>query len=316
MTVSMRDRRDFLQAALAGATALALPPAASAGIFSRSSKAAQIEATSLSDTVTLYTGAGANVVTLSGPDGLLMIDGGLAEHSPALLKAISEHSGKKKIQVLFNTHWHPEQTGSNLTLGKAGTKIIAHENTRLWLTTEVHVDWQNKTYKPLPKQALPTETFYTNGSLKFGDETVEYGHLFQAHTDGDIYVFFREQNILVAGGVVTVGSYPISDYCTGGWIGGMVRATQTLLDLTNANTRIVPADGPAQGRDHLQAQHDMLSTLRTRYVEMMRKGMGRDDMIAAGATKEFDAKWGDPTVFVSNIYPGLWAHVRELGGIV
>jgi hypothetical protein len=49
---------------------------------------------------------------------------------------------------------------------------------------------------------------------------------------------------------------------------------------------------------------------------MMRQGMGAEDMLAAGVTKEFDAKWGDPTQFVNASYRGMWLHVRELGGVV
>jgi hypothetical protein len=56
--------------------------------------------------------------------------------------------------------------------------------------------------------------------------------------------------------------------------------------------------------------------MRTRFVEMMRKGMSAKDMLAAAPTKEFDAKWGDPQLFITNAYPGLWGHVREIGGIV
>ena len=144
---------------------------------------------------------------------------------------------------------------------------------------------------------------------------MEYGHLPKAHTDGDIYVFLRTANILVAGDVVSQ-SYPILDYTTGGWIGGLTDATKTLLDLTNADTRIVPGSGPVLTRAHLQAQYAMLTEVRARLVELLKKGMSARDMIAAGPTKEFDQRWGDPDLFIGNAYKGLWGHVRELGGIV
>ena len=83
-------------------------------------------------------------------------EGGTAERSAELLKVVAEQTGGKPVQVLFNTHWHLENTGSNDTLGKAGAKIIAHENTKLWMTTEFHVQWQNRTYKPRAKEAGPT----------------------------------------------------------------------------------------------------------------------------------------------------------------
>lgn len=275
-----------------------------------------IAATKLADNFVQITGAGANVLALNGPDGVLMVDGGVAERSADLLRFVSGQSGNRPVQVLFNTDWHPEHTGSNEALGKAGAKIIAHENTKLWLGAEFDVAWQKKTYEPLPKAALPNETFYTSGKMTFGKEQIEYAVMPQAHTDGDSYVFFPGPNILVAGHVMSVGSYPILDYSTGGWIGGLVNAQKTLLQLANEKTRILPGYGPVQTRADLQAQNEMCSTLKDRLIKLMKKGMGPREMIAAQPTKEFDAKCGNPEQFIFNAYKGLWGHVRELGGIV
>jgi hypothetical protein len=96
----------------------------------------------------------------------------------------------------------------------------------------------------------------------------------------------------------------------------MVDATKALIERSDDRTRIVPGKGPVQTKADLQAQLEMLTAVKDKLVAMMRKGMGADDMLAQQATREFDAKWGDPTLFVSNAYKGLWAHVRELGGIV
>ena len=161
---------------------------------------------------------------------------------------------------------------------------------------------EKRTYKAKPPGARPTKTFYTKGSMTVGGERLEYGHLGQAHTDGDIYVFLPASNVLVAGDVLSVGTYPIADYTTGGWLGGMVTATKTLIDMSNAETRVIPGTGPVQTRADLQAQHDMLNTMRDRLAKMMRQGMGASDMLAAGATKDFDERWGDPKLFVSVTY--------------
>jgi glyoxylase-like metal-dependent hydrolase (beta-lactamase superfamily II) len=299
-------RRDFLKMLLGGAIcanrAFAQPASITAG--------------KLTDNFSLITGSGSNVLILTGPDGVLMVDGGPAERSADLLRVVAEQSKGRPVQALFNTDWHWAHTGSNETLGKAGAKIIAHENTKLWLGAEVFVEWENRTYKPRPPAALPNQTFYTTGKMTFGKERIEYGYMLQAHTDGDIYVFFPGPNILVAGDVLSVGSYPILDYSTGGWITGLVDANAALLKLANAETRIVPGNGPVQTRADLQAQHDMCVTLKDRILKLMRQGMGPEDMIAAAPTKDFDAKWGDPKLFLSNAYRGLWGHVRELGGIV
>ena len=299
------NRRDFLRTLGAG---LAFSQLGSAQT--------PITATKLADNYIHIAGAGSNVLLVTGPDGALLVDGGSPEHSAELLKVVSEQSGGRIVQTLFNTHWHPESTGSNDALGKAGAKIIAHENTKLWMGTDITCKWRNKTFQPRAKEALPNQTFYTTGKMTFGKEQIVYGYLGQAHTDGDIYVFFPGPNVLMAGDVLAVGQYPILDYTTDGWIGGLSDACKTLLGVGDAQTRIIPGVGPLQARADLQAEADMCAIMRTKFVELLRKGMSAKDMLAASATKDFDAKWGNPELFVTNAYPGLWGHVREVGGIV
>jgi cyclase len=307
------DRRSFLKAAIAGAAGASLSLRALAG----SSKEA-ITVVSLTDQIVQITGAGGNVVALTGSDGVLLVDSGVEERSRDLLGTVQRLPGGKHIHTLINTHWHWDHTGGNQHLGKDKVKIIAHQNTKLWLGADFYCDWQDsRHYTPRPQAAWPTETFYTGvQKLTANGEEVVYGYLPRAHTDGDVYVFFPKANVLVAGGLVSVGSYPILDYTTGGWIGGMSDASKSLLGVANKDTRIVPGVGPVQTYADLQAQSEMLSTMRERLADLMRKGMGTDDWAANPPTREFDARWGDPRLFLANAYRGLWGHVRELGKIV
>jgi cyclase len=317
-------RRDFLRLVVGGAAGLSLPAPA----FAQRSTAADpvavtpagpvtpVTAVPLTENLLHFTGAGGNVLVLNAPDGLVMINGGADARSAALFDAIGEHAAGRRIQTLFNTDWHREHTGSNQAAGRSGAQIIAHAHTKEYLGAEIYVDWQNRTYKPLPPQALPTQTFYTSGSMTAGAERIDYGHLGQAQTDAAIYVFCRTANVLVAGDALSVGQYPIADYTTGGWLGGLLAANKTLLALANADTRIVPGTGPIQTRAGLQAQHDMLAAMMDRFPKMMKQGLGPDDILAAAPTKEFDATWGRPDLFVTTAYRSMWLHVRELGGIV
>jgi glyoxylase-like metal-dependent hydrolase (beta-lactamase superfamily II) len=152
--------------------------------------------------------------------------------------------------------------------------------------------------------------------MTFGKEEIQYGYMLHAHTDGDVYVFLPGSNVLVTGDVFTVGTYPIMDWCTGGWIRGLKEGSRALLGLTDAQTRVVPGAGPIQTRNDVQLQTDMTSTMETRFLDMTRKGMTPKEMWATQPTKEFDARWGDPTLFIGNAYPGITNHVREIGGVV
>ncbi len=315
------QRRDFLRdgiaaaagAALAASTAQASTAQGSSARGSTAHDASELSVTPLGGGLSLIRGGGGNVTLFDSPAGVLLVDGGSPERTKDILRLVREHTGRSRVDLLFNTHWHWEQTGSNRTLGPEGTRILSHENTRLWLGTVINEKWQHRVYEPLPKPARPNRTFYTTGSLEFGGETIDYGHMPQAHTDGDIYVYFRKADVLVAGDVVSVGQYPIIDYCTDGWIGGTVNATQTLLKLSSSGTRIVPGTGPVRSRSDLEREHAMLSAVKLRLSELLAQGLSAKEMLAEGATKKFDAEWGDPTLFVTNAYPGLVEHAYELG---
>lgn len=298
------DRRAFLAAA--GSTA------ACALYAGQPAPAAPVEV-KLAERLWLIAGYGGNVTLFDSPAGVLLVDGGAPTHSARLLQHVQRLTGSPRVHTLFNTHWHHDQTGSNLALGKAGTRIIAHEYTKLWLTTDVESRWEGRTYQPLPRAALPNQTFYTTGSLDFGGEQIDYGHLGQAHTDGDIYVHFRNANVLVAGDVVSAGRFPIIDPDSNGWIGGLASAVESLAGLCNDRTQVVPGSGLPQGLAHLKAEQAMLDTLRQRLARLIAQGMSAAEMIAAKPAAEFEAEWGDPALFIRNAYPGMAHRARELG---
>jgi cyclase len=301
------DRRRLLTGAFFGAVALRAP----AGHVAAAKEPLRV--VELGSKLFLITGAGGNVVARTGADGVLLVDGGLAARSRELLRLVARLSRRKRIHTLFNTHWHWDHTGSNEAVHRAGATIIAHHFTRLWLGGDFYVEWENRPYRPRPPEALPSQTFRKRGELVFDGETIEYGHLPRAHTDGDIFVRFTGANVLVAGDTLSVGRYPLIDYSTGGWIGGMIDANRTLLGIADAGTRIIPGTGAPQVRADLQGQADMLAAVKQRLIAMMGKSFSTREMLEHGATREFDAQWGDPTQFVANAHKSLWAHSYALG---
>jgi glyoxylase-like metal-dependent hydrolase (beta-lactamase superfamily II) len=259
-----------------------------------------------------------NVVAQTSAGGVVLVDGGSAKASDALMKTISELPGSTQVQTLFNTHWHPEQTGLNETIGKAGKTIISHENTRLWLSTDITWSWNGQHFKRLPKNAQPNKTFYTTGqldTLSTGTPSqrsldIKYGYIPDAaHTDGDMYVYFPKQNVLVVGDVVSNHGWPVVDWQTGGWIGGLAGALPRLVTLANDQTRIVPGRGPVMSLAELKTQATMYSTIYDRLSGLLNKGRGPSEAVAAKPTKEFDAQMGNPDEFVRRAFESLWAYL-------
>ena len=130
--------------------------------------------------------------------------------------------------------------------------IVAQENTRLWLTTDVTWPWNGQKFKRLPKIAQPNKTFYTMGQLESG---VRYGYIPDAaHTDGDLFVYFPKQNVLAVGDAVSGEGWPVVDWTTG-----------TTLQLTGtARTAFDGATGERRTRFgiDLTVQSDSASPLR------------------------------------------------------
>ena len=297
-------RREFFQSLAAGATALSL----SRTLFAQK----RLETAKLTDKVTLITGAGNNIVALTGDGGSLLVDCGDAAHAQEVLALAGS------VKTVINTHWHLESTGANDAMAKVGAKIASHVNTELWMTQEIIHDWEKKVFPPRVKEALPTDTFYTSPhKTTFAGEPIEYGLMPMAHTDGDIYVYFRQSNVLIAGDVVQPGRLPLLDWPTGGWIGGMQDAQRTLLSLANDTTKIVPGTGPVMTKAELQMSLELMTKVREHLVKLVKQGMGPQDLITAKAMKDFEGQLaGDPEPFLYTAYRGLYAHARELGGVI
>lgn len=299
-------RRDVLRSAVTGLGAALLPAAARRALAAGTG---ELSSTRVSGRVTRITGAGANVLVLDTADGLAVVDSGAPEHADALKGFLRETFGGKPVRALFNTHWHLSHTGANETMREAGARVFAHEHTRLWMSTEYYVEWEKKSYPPRSAAALPTDTFHSSDpqplALEVGGQRIEYGHLPEAHTDGDIYVRFTNENVVAVGDVLGVGAYPLPDFSTGGWIGGLQMSTRMLLELTDPATRIVAGEGPVQARAALEAQAEMLDTLRERIRVRMIAGKSVDEILAEGVGEGYEA-WGDPAQFVANVYDGLW----------
>jgi hypothetical protein len=97
-----------------------------------------------------------------------------------------------------------------------------------------------------------------------------------------------------------------------GWLGGRADSQQKLLELSNAQTRIVPSYGPVIGRAELQAELDMTRMLFDRMLELVKKGMSAQDMIDAGVMKGLNRTFDDPFKFAYDAHKGYWAHHNGL----
>ena len=299
-TSSLFSRRRLLRAALAGAIAGGLAP----GSRTRAQPGPAIATTELGG-LFLLQGAGCNVLALPGPNGALMVDGGLAANAGPLLAAVLAATGTTRVDTLVNTHWHPEQTGANERVGSAGGRILAHEKTAMYLGASVYSAVFEGRLAPLSEAGRPTATVRGDDTLEFAGESIGVGYLPAAHTDGDLYLHFRAQDVVAAGGVVSAERWPLLDYRNGAWYGGRVRAVQWLADLVEPDTRVVPADGRVLTGAEIVRQRDIYLELFETLIGYMNRGFGPEDAARENPLAMYEDEFGDAREFLYGAYRSM-----------
>ena len=253
------------------------------------SGAAPIEQLKLTDSLTMLSGPGGNVVVLNGPDGKVVVDT-FVTTAWDKLKSTLDAMGNARVATVIDTHWHFDHADNNGSFRKLGARVVAHENTSKRLT-QTH-ELLGMRFEPAPKDALPTDTFATSHKLSANGDEILLSYVPPAHTDTDISIRFAKGNVLHLGDLFFNGIYPFIDAGTGGSIDGMIAAATATLKEVDGNTKIVPGHGPLADRAALTKFRDMMVTVRDRVAKLKKAGRTLDEVNASAPTKDLDPVWG------------------------
>ena len=278
--------------------------------------------------VWMLASAAGNAAVQIGPDGVLVVDtmtDGLAEKMVAEIRRLA---GDKPIRWIINTHAHPEHTGGNARVAEAGEAIIAgnfvgqagqaaanyaqifaHENVALRLARA------NGDGAEYPVFAQPSDTFYTpEFDLHFNGEAVQLIHVPDAHSDGDVMVFFRKSDVLVTGGLFLTSAFPTIDAAQGGHISGIVAGLNRMLDITvpeekqEGGTFVIPGSGRLADEADVVDYRDMVTIIRDRVLDAIAKKRTLEQVKAARPAADYEGRWSPSRAatdaFVEAIYRG------------
>ncbi|PWU04872.1 MAG: hypothetical protein C5B51_15915 [Terriglobia bacterium] len=248
--------------------------------------------------VFMLLGAGGNTTLQAGKDGALVVDTQFAELAPKIVAEIRKLT-ERPIIWMVNTHVHPDHTGGNEALSKPygpgpgqTPRIIAHENVLNRMT-------QTGPNQPeIPAGMWPNDEYGTaQKDIFFNGEAVVIYHMPRAHTDGDSIVFFRKSDVVSTGDIFTPGTWPVIDLARGGSVQGTIDALNAILKLTvparyqDGGTLVIPGHGRLCDESDVVEYRDMLTIVRDRVQDLIRKGMTLEQVKEARPARDYETEY-------------------------
>ncbi len=290
----------------------------------------------------LLAGAGANITLSIGPDGVFMVDAGAPGMTDKVIAAIRQlstsltkegqplvsYAPPKPVRYLANTTVSPDHTGGNVMVAESGKTFtggnVSRELASGFANDDAAILSTEKALfrlaeAKMPGNGQPTET-YVGPVMKlshfFNGEGVELFHMPAATTDGDSIVYFRGSDVIAAGDIFDMTSFPFIDLPKGGSIQGILAALNRMDEMaeaefrTEGGTLVIPGHGRICDLADLAYYRDMVTIVRDRIQWMMKKDMSLARIVAARPTEDWDGRFGHnpawtPDMFVEAIYKGL-----------
>ena len=307
-----------------GASCAALVLLYGVGVRSLNAQTSSLEVLEVRPSFFVIVGAGANVGVQVGEDGVVVVDTGSAAGAPGVLSAIKRIS-PKPIRYVIDTGPDEDHVGGNEAVSSAGEKLFAgglpgggQQNTATAADRIAPVIAAEGVLRHLAKSPAggwPTEVFhYSRKAMYLNGEAIEVLHQPAAHTDSDVFAFFRRSDVVMAGDVLDTRQFPVIDVDRGGSIQGELAALNRLVDLAvpstpvvtrEAGTIVVPGHGRLCDQYDVVDYRDMLTIIRDRVRDLKKAGRSLVDVKAAQPAKGYVGRYGNPDRFVEAVYRSL-----------
>jgi glyoxylase-like metal-dependent hydrolase (beta-lactamase superfamily II) len=285
--------------------------AAQGGAAAPGPAAAGVPVLRVQKNVSMLVTGGANVTVQAGDDGVLLVDTGAAGLTPGIVAAVRSVS-PRPIHTIINTHLDADHTGGNQAFlklrGAQPVRVMGHENTFNRMIEAAAAANSN-----IPRDSLPTNTYFTPTRDFFLNGEAIVLHHVEGHTDGDTLVHFRGSDVVSTGDVFSPDRYPSIDLAKGGSVNGLIAALNRVLEITvparyqEGGTYVIPGHGRLCDEADVVEYRDMVTIVRDRIQELMKKKMTLAQVKAARPSLDYDGEYGNPDAFID-------AAFRSLGG--
>jgi glyoxylase-like metal-dependent hydrolase (beta-lactamase superfamily II) len=291
----------------------------------------------------LIGGAGANIAVQISDEGTLVVDTGdraAADKVQAEIKKLQ----MRPTRWIINTAADLDHTGGNATIARAGSANAAgggapvagagvnafNGNGAGIIAFEKVLDRMSAPTGQTASRAIddqPTDTFFTpRKNFWYGGEPIEMWYEPAAHSDGDVIVFFRKSDVIVAGDIIAGDRYPYIDAKNGGSIDGIISGLNRIVGTAvpeynqQGGTRIVPGPGRIMNQSDVVEYRDMATIIRDRIAAAVRDGKTLAQIKAMHPTLDYDGNYGSTSgpwttdMFIEEIYKELSASAAAGAG--
>jgi cyclase len=296
----------------------------------RNSGAGEVHLLPVQGNIYMLVGAGGNITVQAGEDGILLVDAGLATMSDKVLEAIRPLS-KRPLVYVINTDDRGDHTGGNENIGKAGRPVptdsqryavadrvaASHAYIVAFQTILDRMSAPTGQVSPTPEGGWPNDTYSVpQKNLYFNGEAVQIFHQ-PATTDGNSIVFFRRSDVISTGDIFDPTEYPIIDLKSGGSYQGVLEGLNRMkqmavpADHQEGGTMIIPGHGRLSDSEDLDVYQQMVTIVRDRLQDMIKRGMTLEQVKAARPTRDYDPIYGSTTgnwttdMFIEAAYKSL-----------
>ena len=266
--------------------------------------------------VYMLVGAGGNIAVQVGDEGVVMVDTGVAAASDAVTRTVRTLTDKP-IRYIINTHHHADHVGGNEALvnasggqrtdagGGGGAQLQQNQNGVMVFAHQNTVDamlFPPGGRAPYPEPAVARSSFITTDKqLHFNGEAIELWWHPNAHTNGDVLVYFPRSDVIVAGDLLQMGGFPMFDAEAGGRLQGLLNGLNQMIDLAVprfnqiGGTRIIPGHGWLCTESDVVEARDMATIVRDRVQHLVSKGATQEQVKAAKPLADYDPVYGTTT---------------------
>jgi glyoxylase-like metal-dependent hydrolase (beta-lactamase superfamily II) len=292
--------------------------------------AQRLELLRVQGNIHMLAGAGGNITVQVGKDGIFLVDSGVATMSEKVVEAIRTLS-KGQVTYIVNTNDRGDHVGGNEYFARTGRPLpiarAAQANVFIVAYSTLLDRMSDRNARPpIPDKAWPNDTYSVpQKNLYFNGEAIQIFHQ-PATTDGDSIVMFRRSDVISTGDLFDPSQYPIIDVKTGGSLQGVLDGLNRLRQLAipadhvEGGTMIVPGHGRLCDIADLSVYQHMVTILRDRLQDMIKRGMTLEQVKAARPTRDYDPIYGRNTgswttdMFIEAAYKSLSGKPEGSGG--